>query len=123
MDPDPTADKPAGIKAHVDHWKWLVGVLGGLMLTLQGFSWIESRIERRVEERVMTATAISRLDNSGKESKTWMDGRINTLSAEVEALRREIGILRADVRSNSVNIRSTVEAATPSPTTATNPIK
>ena len=91
--------KPAALKSQVDHWKWLVGVLGGLMLTLQGFGWIEGRIEKRVEERVLTATSIARLDNSGKDTKTWMDGRINTLQAELDGLRRELSIIRGDLRS------------------------
>jgi hypothetical protein len=115
MDDEPAVTKPTTVKQHVDHWKWLVGVLGGLLLLMEGFGWVEGRIEKRVEERVLTATSISRLDNYGKESKTWMDGRINTLTAEVDALRRELGILRLDVRTNATTIRSAPESAPASP--------
>lgn len=98
----------------IDHWKWLVGSLGGLMIALQAFGWIESRIAQRVEERVLTATAIARLDNSGKDARTWMDGRVNTLSAEIDGLRRELTNIRADMRSNNASApRVTEPPATP----------
>lgn len=118
MDEEPAPSKPSTLKQQADHWKWLVGLLGGFLLLVEGFGWVEGRIEKRVEERVLTATSISRLDNYGKETKTWMDGRINTLTAEVDALRRELGILRMDVRTNTTNnttLRSNTEPAAVTP--------
>jgi len=74
--------------------KWLVSVLGGLLILFQAWNWLESRIEKRCMAEVNTANALTRLEASVNDTKTWLDGRVNTLSSRLDAVEREMTLLR-----------------------------
>jgi cell division protein FtsB len=74
--------------------KWLISVASSLMVFFTLYAWVEARIEKRVEERMQVNSAIEALKAANADTKTWLDGRCNTLDARINTLERDIGLIR-----------------------------
>ncbi len=103
-------DDISSTKSPGSNWKWLFGIVGALVVCFQAFDWIERRIEKRITEREQVTSAIESLKSRQAQDKSWIDGRLNTLSAQLETTNRELLLLR---QSPSNNTTRSSDPATP----------